>query len=586
MTAGVETQTAVQTPSGPARLLDRVLSRLLRLPAARNDFSVQRDVPAPTRDGVVLLADHYVPEASQARGTVLIRTPYGRGFPGDLLDARVLAARGYHVVFQSCRGTFGSGGEFDPMVNEADDAQDTVAWLRTQPWFDGRLATLGGSYMGWVQWALLLDPPPELRTAVILVGPHDMNHAVYGTGGFTLNDFLSWSEMIVHQEQVGRLQGVVRTGTTPRRLAPAFAGLPLADASDRVLQHRAPWFRAWLSRPDQADPFWDRLKVGDALQRVAVPVRLVSGWQDLFMPQSVHQYEVLHRRGVDVGLTIGPWTHLQVGTRGAGRVVRGNLQWLDEHLAGEQRARQAPVDVYVTGADTWRELPEWPPPATKLVRYLQPGGRLTAEEPTGAGPSTSFYYDPADPTPTVGGRLLTSEAGVRDNRALEARPDVLTFTTPALVTPIEVIGTPVVELDHSRDNPHADVFVRLCDVDPQGRSRNFSDAYLRLDPASPTGEAQRLELRLDPCAHRLEAGHRLRLQVSGGSHPRFARNEGTSMPAASPADLRPTVHTVHHSPGAASRVVLPVSHPASPPARPSGPGKPVTGPSGEGRRGP
>ena len=249
MTAGVETQTAVQTPSVPGRLLDRALSRLLGLPAARNDFVVERDVPAPMRDGVVLLADHYVPEASQARGTVLIRTPYGRGFPGDLLDARVLAARGYHVVFQSCRGTFGSGGEFDPMVNEADDAQDTVAWLRTQPWFDGRLATLGGSYMGWVQWALLLDPPPELRTAVVLVGPHDMSHAVHGTGGFTLNDFLSWSEMIVRQEQVNRLQGVLRTVTTKRRLAPAFAGLPLGDASDRVLRHRAPWFRAWLSAP-------------------------------------------------------------------------------------------------------------------------------------------------------------------------------------------------------------------------------------------------------------------------------------------------------------------------------------------------
>ena len=309
----------------------------------------------------------------------------------------------------------------------------------------------------------------------------------------------------------------------------------------------------------------------------------MSGWQDLFL-QSIRQYEVLHGRGVDIGLTIGPWTHLQVGTKGAGRVVRGNLQWLDEHMVGEPRTRRAPVEVYVTGADTWRELPEWPPPTTELVRYLQPGGRLTTEEPRGAGPSTSFYYNPVDPTPTVGGRLLTSDAGVRDNRALEARPDVLTFTTGALVTPIEVLGTPVVELAHSRDNPYADVFVRLCDVDPKGRSRNFSDALVRLDPASWTGEVQRLELHLDPCAHRLEAGHRLRLQVSGGSHPRFARNEGTGTPAASPADLRPTVHTVHHTPGAASRVVLPVSHPGLPPAQQSDP-EAVVGPSGERRRG-
>jgi putative CocE/NonD family hydrolase len=312
-------------------------------------------------------------------------------------------------------------------------------------------------------------------------------------------------------------------------------------------------------RPDQADPFWDRLKASDALQRVTVPVRLVSGWQDLFLPQSIQQYEVLHGRGVDVGLTIGPWTHLQVGTKGAGRVIRGNLQWLDEHMVGEPRTRRAPVEVYVTGADTWRELPEWPPPTTEMVRYLQPGGRLTAEEPTGAGPSSSFYYDPADPTPTLGGRMLTSDAGVRDNRPLEARPDVLTFTTPPLATALEIVGTPVVELAHSRDNPHADVFVRLCDVDPRGRSRNFSDAYARLDSTSPPNEVQRIELHLDPCAHRLPAGHRLRLQVSGGSHPRFARNEGTTGPAASEADLRPCIHTVHHAPGAASRVLLPTT---------------------------
>jgi uncharacterized protein len=559
MTAGLESQSAAQTPSGPARVVDRALSRLLRLPTLRNDYRVDRHLTMTTRDAVVLVADHYVPMTQQPRGTVLIRTPYGRGFPADLLDARACAARGYHVLFQSCRGTFGSGGEFDPMVHEADDAQDTVAWLRTQPWFDGRFATLGGSYMGWVQWALLLDPPPELRTAVVLIGPHDMSGAVHGTGAFTLNDFLSWAEMVIQQEQISRLRGVLRTATTGRRLAPAFTGLPLADAADGVLQHRAPWFRAWLTHPDRADPFWDRLKADDALQRVPVPVRLVAGWQDIFLSQTVHQYEVLHGRGLDVSLTIGPWTHLQVGTRGAGHVVRGNLEWLDEHLADERRPERASVEVYVTGANTWRELSEWPPPTTQLVRCLQPGGRLTPGEPTGAGPSSSFYYDPADPTPSVGGRLLTSDAGVRDNRELEARTDVLTFTSEPLAVEMEIMGTPVVELAHSRDNPYADVFVRLCDVDPKGRSRNFSDAYLRLDPSSPRNQVEHLQLRLDPCAHRLAVGHRLRLQVSGGAHPRFARNEGIGTPAGTEADLLPCIHTVHHAPGATSRVLLPIT---------------------------
>ena len=554
-----EDQAPFRHRGGAARMLDPTLSRLLRLPRARYDYQVQRDVRVPARDGTRLLTDHYAPAVAPGRGTILVRTPYGRGFPVDF-EARVYAGQGYHVLVQSVRGTFGSGGLFDPMANEADDGQDAVAWLRTQPWFDGRLATSGPSYLGWTQWALLTDPPPELRTAVILVGPHDMSDTAYGTGAFFLGGFLSWSEMITRQEQTSAVQAMLRTLTAGRRLAPAVNGLPLADAADQALDHRAPWFRAWLSHPDRGDAFWDRLNVTGALDKVSVPVRLVGGWQDLFLDQTLHQYEVLRRRGVDVTLTIGPWSHLELATRGAGPVLRGNLKWLAEHLAGEPAAPPpAPVRVFVTGSGRWRDLPQWPPPTADVVRYLQPGGRLNEDQPAGAGPSSSFYYDPADPTPTVGGRLLTLDAGVKDNRGLDARPDVLTFTTQPLASALEITGVPVAELFHSRDNRFADLFVRLCDVDPEGRSRNFSDAYLRLDPASAAEPAQRLELRLDACAHRLPAGHRLRLQVSGGSHPRYSRNEGTGAPPGTGTELRPCIHTIWHAAGTASKIVLPVA---------------------------
>lgn len=145
------------------------------------------------RDGVQLVADHYAPATSQPVGTLLVRGPYGRRFPFSLVFARIYAARGYHVVLQSVRGTFGSGGVFEPMVNEAADGADTVAWLREQPWFTGRFGTIGLPYLGFTQWALLHDPPPELAAAVITVGPHDFRASVWGTGSFTVNDFLGWS---------------------------------------------------------------------------------------------------------------------------------------------------------------------------------------------------------------------------------------------------------------------------------------------------------------------------------------------------------------------------------------------------------
>jgi putative CocE/NonD family hydrolase len=522
----------------------------MRLPGIRYGYRVERNIPTPARDGAVLLTDHYA--------TVLVRTPYGRGFPHDL-EARVYADRGYHVVLQSCRGTFGSTGDFYPMANEADDAQDAVAWLRTQPWFDGRLATAGSSYVGWTQWALLMDPPPELRASLIAVAPHDMHDAAHGSGAFRLGDFLSFAEMVVSQERFPGLRGVPRMLTLNRRLAPVFGALPLADAADAATGHRAPWFREWLTTPERDDAVWDRLKLDDALERVNVPVRLTACWQDLFLDQTLHQYESLRARGVDVSLTVGPWTHQELGQKGMGGLLRGNLEWLETYLADEAPAQPRsapPVEVYVTGQGAWRHLAEWPPAARETVRYLQPGGKLLADEPSGGAPST-YVYDPEHPTPTLGGPLLTLDGGSKDNAALERRSDVLTFTTDPLTAPLQIMGTPVVELAHTRSNPHADVFVRLCDVDLEGVSRNFAEGFLRLDPTSPLDQVQTVRVRLDACAHEVKAGHQIRLLIAGGSHPRYARNEGTGEQPGTGSELWPCTHTIHHDTGAVSRVVLP-----------------------------
>ncbi|MFI7601041.1 CocE/NonD family hydrolase [Actinoplanes sp. NPDC049681] len=521
------------------RPLISLLGRALRLPPPRTTYEVNHDVAIPMRDGVVLRAGHYAP-AGEARGTVLVRTPYGRGLPASLVQGHMLAARGYHVVVSSVRGTFGSGGTFVPMAQEAADGQDTVAWLRTCDWFDGRLATLGGSYLGWTQWTLLQEPPPELRTAVISVGPHDFRSAVYGTGAFTLGDFLSWSHQIAGQEERG-LRRIRNLATAARRIRPGLQRLPLADAAEPVLRGRAPWYREWLSHHEETDPFWEPMRAGVALDRVTVPVMLISGWQDLFLDQTLDQYAALRARNLEVSLLVGPWTHIGVATKGAPRTEPAALAWLDRHLAGDP-GTPAAVRMFRTGENKWHELADWPPPTTPRRFALGTGGTLGSVP---AAEPVSFRYDPADPTPSVGGRVLSGSMGVRDNRALEARADVVTFTTPPLTTNLDVAGTPVLDLALSLDNPHADVFARLCDVDPAGRSRNFSDALLRLDPAVPAGSVQHVTLRLDQCFHRLPAGHRLRLQISGGAHPRYARNLGTGGSPAYGSDTAPSVHTIH-----------------------------------------
>ena len=536
------------------RPIDRAVSRALKLPPPTTGYRVHRRLPVPMRDGVILRADHYSPETHRPLGTILVRGPYGRELPLSIIYAQVYAARGYHVVFQSVRGTFGSGGDFIPMVHEADDAADTVAWLREQPWFTGTFGTVGLSYLGFTQWALLSDPPPELAAAVVTVGPHDLHTSSWGTGAFALNDFLGWSDMVANQETsaLGRLAFQLRAR---RRLTEAVSGVPLNEAGRALLGEGSPWYESWIEHPDPDDPFWERMRHPAALDRCQVPVLLLSGWQDIFVDQTIDQYRQLRDRGVDVAMTIGPWTHEQMVTKAAGQTVAETLEWLGAHLGGRRVApRAAPVRAYVTGRTRpgWIDLPDWPPATVDRILHLAPGGRLETEPPPSTARSSVFRYDPADPTPTVGGRLLTRDSGYRDDARLAQRDDVLSFIGPPLQEPLSVCGHPVVELAYETDNPHFDVFVRLSEVDPNGRSRNVSDGFGRFSSA-PAGP---IRLELDPVAHRFSVGSRLRVLVAGGCHPRFARNLGTGEPAISGRAMRPSTHTVRH--GDSSTLTLPV----------------------------
>ncbi|MDX6740634.1 CocE/NonD family hydrolase [Actinocorallia sp. A-T 12471] len=542
-------------PGTLARLMDRGLAQQWKLPKDRSDVRVEKGHVVVTRDGARLITDHYLPVEERNRGTILVRTPYGRGMPIGS-EARLFASLGYHVVVQSTRGTFGSSGELSPMVTatDTDDAADTVAWLRERPWFDGRLATYGTSYVGATQWAMLVEPPPELRASIIISAPHNASRFILRDGALLLNDIFTWSRISLHQEKrTGLLRGMWIFARAAKLNAPVVAAVPLLPAAEKVLGGGAPWFRDALAHPDVTDPFWADRDASASLEKTTTPVCLVCGWQDLMLPQVLRQYAALHERGVEVSLTLGPWTHQEIARGVAGALAEDNLAWLAEHLAGDPPPlKRAPVKIHVTGAGEWREYPEWPPPGKELVTHLQPGGRLD-ERHTTPGES-SFTYDPADPTPSRGGPLIDNSAGVVDNRDLEARPDVLAFTGPPLTEALEVIGVPVVELDHSRSNPHADLYVRLCDVDAEGRSHNFSEGFLRLDPAETDTVVR---LRLDGCAHRLAPGHRLRLLVAGGAHPRYMRNEGTGALPGVSAELRPCRHTLHHA--GRSRLLLPVS---------------------------
>ena len=359
-----------------ATAFGKMLSRAWSLPPQRNRVAVERDIQVPMSDGTVLLADHYLPVSVASAATVLVRCPYGRSGPFALQNAQILAERGYHVLLQSCRGTFGSGGEFEPMRHEIADGHDTVAWLREQGWFEGRLATYGASYLGFVQWALAMDPPPELVAAIVHIGPHDFSRTAFRNGVFDLYNYVSWSDLVAHQESTRALPALVRLATAERRLRPVLDRLPV-EAGFRDLLGREPTSsERWLEHPQLRDPFWAPLQCGAALERITVPVLVVGGWHDLFIEQTLEQYRTLAARDVPTRLLVGPWAHLDLTNKGAAAVVE-SLAWLDRYASpGKTGPRPASagaahpdhsVRIWVggEGAGEWREIPGWRRPAPR-----------------------------------------------------------------------------------------------------------------------------------------------------------------------------------------------------------------------------
>ncbi|MFQ5595635.1 MAG: CocE/NonD family hydrolase [Anaerolineae bacterium] len=559
---------------GAYRYRHSLLARLLKLPAPRHAVSVRRDIPVPMPDGVHLLTDHYAPRSAGHFPIILIRTPYGRGKEVALwggyalseLPAQRFAERGYHVIVQGARGCYDSEGDFSPHVNEAADGQATVDWITRQPWFNGILGTWGPSYLGYMQWAIAAGAPPALKAMLPMVASSENFTVTHPDGAFGLETRLRWSQGVALQHRMhGRplLDTLAHYlfGGTERKLQAAFAHLPLLEADTVAAGEPIPFYRDVLTHTHPDDPFWVARDHSAAVPDVAAPVHLVGGWYDYYLRGLLRDYAALKTAGRRPYLTIGPWHHAHPGGMLTG--LREGLTWFDAHLKGDRRRlRRKPVRIYVMGADEWRELDDFPPPARETRYYLHAQGRLATDPPAAASPPDSYRYDPADPTPALGGALLSFRgAGPQDNRPLEARSDVLCYTTLPLTRDVEVIGPVRLELFVRSSLPHTDFLGRLCDVAPDGRSTNVCDGLFRIEPGR--GEAQPddivwIEIDMWATAHRFQRGHRLRLLVSSGAHPRWSRNLGTGEALAAGVRMAGAEQSIYRDEARPSALLLPV----------------------------
>ena len=520
----------------------------------------------PVGDDIQLAANLYQPTIARPFGTLLVRSPYGINPMAALGHTRFFAARGYQVLLCSCRGTSGSDGEMDMGANEAADGHAVVSWMRTQPWYTGSFATLGGSYLGFVQWALLTNPPIDMKAAVITTGPHDMSDFIWDTGAMYSN-VITWADLTTHMKRGGGvLSFLLYMRSQNERLGPVFDSLPLCDGVARYFKNNfnadAPgWLCEAITRYDRTDPYWKPKQQGDALERANVPILLVTGWYDILLRTVVEQYSRLAERGCNVALTIGPWTH--IGAQ-RGQTPADSLSWVEEHLANRtEGSRPFPVRVFITGTQEWRNLPKWPPPSLPHKLFLGQAKTLTVRTPSPEATNSVFQFDPAQPTPAIGAPLMyASDKGKSDeNDKLAARSDVLSFSTEPLDHDLEVCGRPSIELYHSSDHPYVDLLIVLSEVGTAGTSHSISERYLRLDPLR---DADLIHLTLHDCAHKFHKGNKIRLLIAGGSHPRYLRNLGTGANPGTGISLRPAWHTIHHNTSASSALILPVSVPVGP----------------------
>jgi putative CocE/NonD family hydrolase len=522
-------------------LMSHILQRKLELPPPlTRDLVVQKDLRVPMPDGVELLANRWAPKTGgEGLPTALLRSPYGRAGMLGAAMARPLAERGFQVLIQSVRGGFGSGGTLDPMRQERE-------WVVKQPWFGDSMVLVGVSYLGFVQWAVADRLPPQVKAMIPQVTESALSLEFLREDGMSLELPFEWGVMTAVQE---RPWAMLKSRGQAKKTKRALHMLPLNTADVAAIGHRSKYIQDILTY-DATHEFWADADHSHRVASVSVPVSSIGGWYDIFLPGQLRDFRALQEAERPARLTVGPWTHAEFTNVGVVEAVEFGLAY----ARGEQPPERAPVRLFVMGEGAWRDFDSWPPKGYEPQRFhLQPHGGLSGEPARDSAPDT-YRYDPADPTPAAGG-ISISSGGRVDNTALEARSDVLTYTTTTLAEDVEVIGEVSADIWFRSSLANADVFVRLCDVGPDGRSHNVCDGLTSLTGADTLSLAT---VRLWPTAYRFKRGHRMRVQVSSGAFPRYSRNTGTGEPRASAATLRAADQAVYHDPQHPSAVIVPV----------------------------
>ncbi len=550
---------------------------------------VEKNIPIPLRDGVVTYADIFRPADGSPVPGIITRTPYDKEvFAAAALPimpaALKLAERGYAVAVQDVRGRFSSEGDFNPFVNEADDGYDSVEWLAAQPWCDGGVGIYGPSYVGATTLLAAKANPPSLKCAIPIITADDyFDGWTYQGGALQLGFTTFWGLGLAAAQALGRERGL-----DPEHLAAISQALlspeetinsrPLAAMPGLSQPAIAPWYRDWLSH-DKRDEYWEALQHSDDYSRYEIPMFHVGGWFDIFGIGTVRNFCGMTASSTsEQHLLLGPWSHSYydrylgerdfgpTGSAAFSGAVADYNRFLDKHLKGID-TDIPPVRYFLMGKNEWCESEHWPPAEAQATSlFLQsPGnansnrgdGVLSSSPASGDQIPDRYFYDPLRPVPSEGGPILQANIGLpgpRDQSRIEARDDVLCYTTEPLIEPLAVVGPVKVVLWAVTDAPDTDFTAKLVDVFPDGRPVSVCDGIIRArfrdsfsEPSEvPAGEPIRYEIDLASTAIVFASGHCIRLEVSSSNFPRFDANPNTGEQIATETEIWPALQYILH----------------------------------------
>jgi putative CocE/NonD family hydrolase len=535
-----------------------------------------RDVERLTQrlaDGIDLAADVWRPAAPGRFPVLLMRQPYGRRIASTLVYAHPAwyAAQGYIVVIQDVRGSGDSGGEFHLLADEAEDGRAAVDWAADLPGSSGAVGMYGFSYQGTNQLLAAAAGAPVKALAPAMIGWTMRDDWAWENGAFCLSANAGWAL------QMGALQARrAGDGAAYAALKAAAAAPPLAGpvpARPEILERYRHYthYHDWIERPDPS-PYWDKIAPAAALDPAigrAIPMLHVGGWYDTMLAGTLGGWRALGGGGRH-RLMIGPWTHVpwgrvvggyDLGAAAASPIDRAQLAFFDEHLKGIAASpTAAAVRLFDLLGQAWREFDAFPAP-TPTAWYLAGDGLAATDpesgrlvpEPIGSG-CDRIVQDPWRPAPSIGGHVGPLP-GMRDRAAVDARADVLTYTSAPLTAPLALAGAIELELYVESDGASFDIEAVLSMARPDGVVLNLTQGYASL--ATPAGSPLRLPMRAT-CAT-LPAGTALRLSIAGAAFPAYPVNPGTGTPptAATLIEQRPITLAVRSGGDTPSALLLP-----------------------------